>query len=81
MGAPQPPASPLGAIQPDLYTRQDGPLFIGGSPKYGPSLGRLHFRLKYDFDKSDLVVHLIEGTYLLFKRLRPKQLSPYFVYI
>ncbi|KAK9692692.1 C2 domain [Popillia japonica] len=61
VGAPQPPASPLGAIQPDLYTRQDGPLFIGGSPKYGPSLGRLHFRLKYDFDKSDLVVHLIEA--------------------
>ncbi|KAI4463434.1 synaptotagmin [Holotrichia oblita] len=61
VGAPQPPASPLGAIQPDLYTRQDGPLFIGGSPKYGPSLGRLHFRLKYDFDKSDMVVHLIEG--------------------
>ncbi|KAI4463433.1 synaptotagmin [Holotrichia oblita] len=61
VGAPQPPASPLGAIQPDLYTRQDGPLFIGGSPKYGPSLGRLHFRLKYDFDKSDMVVHLIEA--------------------
>ncbi len=26
-------------------------------------LGRLHFRLSYDFDKSDLLVHLIEGTY------------------
>ena len=24
-------------------------------------LGRLHFRLSYDFDKSDLLVHLIEG--------------------
>ncbi|XP_071056275.1 synaptotagmin-5 isoform X2 [Onthophagus taurus] len=58
---PIPPASPLGAIQPDLYTRKDGPLFIGGSPKFGPSLGRLHFRLKYDFDRSDLVVHLIEA--------------------
>lgn len=57
-----PPASPLGAIQPDLYTRKDGPLFIGGgSPQNGPNLGRLHFRLKYDFDRSDLIVHLIEG--------------------
>lgn len=59
-----PPASPLGAIQPDLYLRKDGPLFIGSSPKLGPSLGRLHFRLKYDFDRSDLVVHLIEGKYI-----------------
>lgn len=58
-----PPASPLGAIQPDLYLRKDGPLFIGSSPKSGPSLGRLHFRLKYDFDRSDLVVHLIEGKF------------------
>lgn len=24
-------------------------------------LGRIHFRLSYDFDKSDLLVHLIEG--------------------
>ncbi|CAH1371657.1 unnamed protein product [Tenebrio molitor] len=56
-----PPASPLGAIQPDLYMRKDGPLFIGSSPKSGPSLGRLHFRLKYDFDRSDLIVHLIEA--------------------
>lgn len=62
-GAPIPPASPLGAIQPDLYTRKDGPLFIGGSPRSGPSLGRLHFRLKYDFDRSDLIIHLIEGMH------------------
>ena len=26
------------------------------------SFGRLHFRLAYDFDKSDLLVHLVEGT-------------------
>ncbi|KAJ8982659.1 hypothetical protein NQ317_019060 [Molorchus minor] len=56
-----PPASPLGAIQPDLYLRKDGPLFIGGNNKPGPSLGRLHFRLSYDFDRSDLIVHLIEA--------------------
>ena len=28
-------------------------------------LGRLHFRLSYDFDKSDLLVHLIEGRICL----------------
>ena len=27
------------------------------------SFGRLHFRLAYDFDKSDLLVHLVEGNY------------------
>lgn len=27
----------------------------------GPSLGRLHLRLQYDFDRSDLNVHLIEA--------------------
>ncbi|GLV35762.1 Synaptotagmin beta [Carabus blaptoides fortunei] len=58
---PAPPASPLGAIQPDLYQRQDGPLFLGNKPRTGHSLGRLHFRLKYDFDRSDLTVHLIEA--------------------
>ncbi|XP_021930564.1 synaptotagmin-5 isoform X3 [Zootermopsis nevadensis] len=57
---PAPPASPLGALQPDLYQRQDGPLFLG-SRRSGPSLGRLHLRLKYDFDRSDLHVHLIEA--------------------
>ncbi|CAH0560664.1 unnamed protein product [Brassicogethes aeneus] len=56
-----PPASPLGAIQPDLYLRKDGPLFINANPKNGPSLGRLHFRLTYDFNRSDLIIHLIEA--------------------
>lgn len=60
-GGPVPPASPLGALQPDLYQRQDGPLFLGNKNRTGASLGRLHFRLKYDFDRSDLTVHLIEG--------------------
>ncbi|KAK5643895.1 hypothetical protein RI129_007740 [Pyrocoelia pectoralis] len=60
-GGPAPPASPLGAIQPDLYTRQDGPLFLSGSPRSGINMGRLHFRVKYDFDRSDLTVHLIEA--------------------
>ncbi|KAF5285001.1 hypothetical protein FQR65_LT02313 [Abscondita terminalis] len=60
-GGPAPPASPLGAIQPDLYTRQDGPLFLGSSSRSGINMGRLHFRVKYDFDRSDLTVHLIEA--------------------
>ena len=55
-----PPASPLGALQPDLYQRRDGPLFLS-SRTSGRSLGRLHLRLKYDFDRSDLHIHLIEG--------------------
>lgn len=57
-----PPASPIGAIQPDLYTKQDGPLFLQNKSRTGQNLGRLHFRLKYDFDRSDLTVHLIEGN-------------------
>lgn len=56
-----PPASPLGAIQPDLYLKKDGPLFIGDTNNASHSLGRLHFRLSYDYDRSDFVVHLIEG--------------------
>lgn len=27
-GGPPPPASPLGSIQPDLYQRRDGPLYL-----------------------------------------------------
>ncbi|VEN59532.1 unnamed protein product, partial [Callosobruchus maculatus] len=58
-----PPASPLGAIQPDLYVKKNGPIFIGGIAGKSSSsgLGRLHFRLSYDFDKSDFIVHLIEA--------------------
>ncbi|KAK6619539.1 hypothetical protein RUM43_012296 [Polyplax serrata] len=55
-----PPSSPLGAIQPDLYTKKEGPLFLPSNGN-GTSLGRLHLRLKYDFDRSDLNVHLIEA--------------------
>ncbi|XP_046395716.1 uncharacterized protein LOC124162979 [Ischnura elegans] len=58
---PAPPASPLGALQPSLYARKDGPLFLGKPRRSGPSLGRLHLRLQYDFDRSDLHVHLIEA--------------------
>ena len=29
------------------------------------AIGRLHFRLSYDFNKSDLIVNLIEGKCLL----------------
>lgn len=34
---------------------------IGGRSNSNVPLGRLHFRLSYDFDKSDLLVHLVEG--------------------
>ena len=27
-GGPPPPASPLGSIQPDLYQRRDGPIYL-----------------------------------------------------
>ncbi|XP_043520329.1 synaptotagmin-5 isoform X1 [Frieseomelitta varia] len=59
-GGPQPPASPLGSIQPDLYQRRDGPIYLKARVN-GKSLGRLHLRFKYDFDRSDLHVHLIEA--------------------
>ena len=56
------PASPLGALQPDLYTRQDGPMYLT-APESSPALGRLHLRVKYDYHLFDLTVHLIEGKY------------------
>ncbi|KAG7305282.1 hypothetical protein JYU34_009324 [Plutella xylostella] len=64
-GAPLSPGasasiSALGALQPDLYTKREAPLVIALEGA-GPSLGRLHLRLKYDFDRSDLEVHLIEA--------------------
>ncbi|XP_061379003.1 synaptotagmin-5-like isoform X1 [Danaus plexippus] len=64
-GAPLSPGastaiSSLGALQPDLYTKRETPLVIE-LEGVGPSLGRIHLRLKYDFDRSDLEVHLIEA--------------------
>lgn len=54
------PASPLGALQPDLYRVQDGPIYLT-APDSSPALGRLHLRVKYDYHLFDLTVHLIEG--------------------
>lgn len=54
------PASPLGALQLDLYTRQEGPMYLT-APDSATSLGRLHLRIKYDSQVFDLAVHLIEG--------------------
>ena len=34
---------------------------VGSNFRNGKSLGRLHLRFKYDFDRSDLHVHLIEA--------------------
>lgn len=58
------PASPLGALQPDLYRVQDGPIYLT-APESSPALGRLHLRAKYDYHLFDLTVHLIEGSYYL----------------
>ncbi|XP_011503251.1 PREDICTED: synaptotagmin-6 [Ceratosolen solmsi marchali] len=60
-GNSAPPASPLGSLQPNLYHRNSGPLFLNSTQRSGKILGQLHLRLSYDFDKSDLNIHLIEA--------------------
>lgn len=69
---PAPPASPLGVLQPDLYNKREGPLFLGNAGRTGQTLGRLHLRLNYDFDRSDLGVHIIEGSFT-FLSLKPEE--------
>lgn len=54
------PTSPLGALQLDLYTRQEGPIYLT-TPDSSSSLGRIHLRIKYDSNLFDLTVHLIEA--------------------
>lgn len=54
------PASPLGALQPDLYRMPDGPVYLT-APGTSHAVGRLHLRVKYDYHLFDLTVHLIEG--------------------
>ena len=41
--------------------RSNACLRVGPNFRNGKSLGRLHLRFKYDFDRSDLHVHLIEA--------------------
>lgn len=69
----QDPASPIGSIQPDLYRKKEAVFFqsreasassASATAAVPAHAGRLHFRLKYDFDKSDLVVHVIEAMEL-----------------
>lgn len=49
-----------GTLDLDLYRRKEDVISQKlDEPSCG--LGKLHFRLRYDFDKSDFVVHLIEG--------------------
>ncbi|XP_076370373.1 synaptotagmin-1-like isoform X1 [Tachypleus tridentatus] len=55
------PISPIGAIQPDLYKKKGMVFFQSSDSQDKSKYGRLHFRLKYDFDRSDLVVHVIEA--------------------
>uniref|UniRef100_A0A6P4EC02 Uncharacterized protein LOC108038534 n=1 Tax=Drosophila rhopaloa TaxID=1041015 RepID=A0A6P4EC02_DRORH len=59
------PASPLGALQPDLYRLPDGPVYLT-APESSHAVGRLHLRVKYDYHLFDLTVHLIEGMHLTF---------------
>ncbi|KAH8378685.1 hypothetical protein KR009_000730 [Drosophila setifemur] len=54
------PASPLGALQPDLYRLPDGPVYLT-APETSHAVGRLHLRVKYDYHLFDLTVHLIEA--------------------
>ncbi|SPP76024.1 double C2-like domain-containing protein alpha isoform X2 [Drosophila guanche] len=54
------PASPLGALQPDLYRLPDGPVYLT-APESSHAMGRLHLRVKYDYHLFDLTVHLIEA--------------------
>ncbi|XP_022241854.1 synaptotagmin-1-like isoform X1 [Limulus polyphemus] len=53
--------SPIGAIQPDLYKKKDMVFLQSSDSQDKAKYGRLHFRLKYDFDRSDFVVHVIEA--------------------
>ncbi|CAG7717906.1 unnamed protein product [Allacma fusca] len=63
------PVSPLlGSLQLDLYQKKDVTVFLPTNKQPGSSphdksipLGRLHFRLKYELDKSDLHIHVIEA--------------------
>lgn len=79
-----------GNIQPDLYKKKETVFFQSrearssscGSPSgsggsVASKFGRLHFRLKYDFDKSDLVVHVIEGEVLRILNANNRS-SPFF---
>ncbi len=63
------PLSPLlGTLQLDLYQKKDVKILLPAikqpeadqNDRSSP-LGQLHFWLKYDFDKSDLNVHVVEG--------------------
>lgn len=48
-GGPIPPASPLGSLQPDLYQRRDGPVFLSARRYIMKTLlVKLH-RCKVDF--------------------------------
>ncbi|XP_014259276.1 synaptotagmin-10 isoform X3 [Cimex lectularius] len=48
---------PLGSLQPALYTKKEGPIVLRNQD----NVGRLHISTEYDFDRSDLLVHLFEG--------------------
>lgn len=50
----------MGALQPDLYQRPEGPIYLT-APERNVALGKLHLRIHYDSHVFDLAVHLIEA--------------------
>lgn len=64
--------SEFGTVKPELYPRRDDRLVMNQSDQYGISgsnirskqgkkIGRLHVKLKYDFNTSDFVIKVVEG--------------------
>ncbi|XP_030843767.1 synaptotagmin-5 [Strongylocentrotus purpuratus] len=67
--------SEFGTVKPELYPRRDDRLVMNQSDQYGISgstirskqgkkIGRLHVKLKYDFNTSDFVIKVVEADHL-----------------
>ncbi|XP_070574364.1 synaptotagmin-10-like [Ptychodera flava] len=57
--------SEIGSVKPDLYAKSND-IVVMQNEKQGKvkKLGKLHFKLKYDFDKSDLNVDVLQAENL-----------------
>lgn len=64
-----------GALQLDLYQNKDILFIYAKGKDENRRCGRLHFRLSYDFDKSDFIVHVIEGLCFVFINLNIHSLA------
>ncbi|GAB6028644.1 hypothetical protein CHUAL_004476 [Chamberlinius hualienensis] len=60
-GATSPVAGSSVGIDINLYQKKDTILMATPGGTGVSHLGRLHFRLKYDYQRSDLIVHVIEA--------------------